>query len=332
MEISISELNSLCGVDCSVHLTDYANVFNRKYDSAISCSSLHDFHSEFVGKSPQSNIRFRGVGHSMHGRSLPFSEEKLISTSNMKIVKVLDEYTLEVDCGVQVGALNNFLNQYYCRLPVIHSGGHGGPSVAGYFLAGGIGDHSSIFGGFWSNVEEILWTDFSETNSQWYTQSDSRFWEISGSGGRLAGFLEKLRIRFLSSSNAALQNMPTYFELSPKPHPLEEPVVWWTIFSSDLHRRKLLNMMRKIAPRLSPFLSLVPPRQIAIKKVSSYPDFLKCFEDSLFAFSIGGNLRGNRSKSAYQATLLIEDMCKRDSALLVPYSSSELSSQSFDQS
>ena len=206
MEISISELNSLCGVDCAMYLTDYANVFNRRYEPSISCSTVHDVHSEFFENSTQSKIRFRGIGHSMHGRSLPCSEEKLISTCNMNIVKVLDEYTLEVDCGVQVGALNDFLNQYYCRLPVIHSGGHGGPSVAGYFLAGGIGDQSSIFGGFWSNVEEILWTDFSEKKSCWYTQSDPRFWEISGSGGRLAGFLGTNRFVI---SHASLQKIPT---------------------------------------------------------------------------------------------------------------------------
>ena len=331
MEISISELNSLCGVDSAIHLADYANVFNRKHDSAILCPSVHDFRSKFFRTPTQLNFRFRGIGHSMHGRSLPFPEQKLISTSNMNNVKVLDEYTLEVDCGVQVGALNSFLNQYYCRLPVIHSGGHGGPSVAGYFLAGGIGDHSSNFGGFWSNVEEILWTDFSEKKSQWYTQLDSRFWEISGSGGRLAGFLEKLRIRFLSSSHASLQNMPTCFEVLSKHHPIEEPVVWWTIFCSSLYRRQLINLMRTLAPRLTPFVSLVPPRQITIKKVNSYPDFLKCFEDSIFAVSIGGHLQGDRAKSAYQATLLIEEMCKRDSPLLVPYSSSELSLQSFDE-
>lgn len=331
MEISISELNSLCGVDSAIHLADYANVFNRKYDSAILCPSVHDFRSKFFRTPTQLNFRFRGIGHSMHGRSLPFPEQKLISTCNMNNVKVLDESTLEVDCGVQVGALNTFLNQYYCRLPVIHSGGHGGPSVAGYFLAGGIGDHSPIFGGFWSNVEEILWRDFSEKKSCWYTQSDPRFWEISGSGGRLAGFLEKLRIRFLSSSYASLQNMPTCFEVIPKSHPIEEPVVWWTIFCSDPYRRQLINLMRTLAPSLTPFVSLVPPRQISIKKVNSYPDFLKCFDDPIFAVSIGGYLQGNRAKSAYQTTLLIEEMCKTASPVLVPYSSSEFSVQSFDQ-
>ena len=65
--------------------------------------------------------------------------------------------------------------------------------------------------------------------------------------------------------------------------------------------------------------------------MNSYPDFLKCFDGPIFAVSIGGYLQGNRVKSAYQTTSLIEEMCKTAAPVLVPYSSSELSVQSFDQ-
>ena len=117
----------------------------------------------------------------MHGRSLPSHDEHLVSTSNMNTVRVLDQCTLEVDCGVQIGGLNRVLNQHNCRLPVLHSGGHGGPSMAGYFLAGGIGEDSSMFGGFWSNVDEIFGLIYYQIN-RWYSQSDPEFWKISGSG------------------------------------------------------------------------------------------------------------------------------------------------------
>jgi len=239
---------------------------------------------------------------------------------------------LEVDCGVQIGRLNNLLNQHNCRLPVLHSGGHGGPSVAGYFLAGGIGEDSSIFGGFWSNVDEILWTDFSTYQSSWYSQLDSEFWKISGSGGRMYGFLEKLRIRFLTSPEGKVQNLPRCFDVIPLPHPLEDPIVWWTFFCSIHFERELMKSMRRLAAALIPFVSLVPPRKIHIKKTTAYPEFLNRFDESLCAFSIGGTLLGDRVNSAYRATSIVEDVCEQHSPFLVPYASSELSSQSFNRS
>ena len=329
MATSISDLNYWCGVECTTHLTDYANVFKREYHQSIFDAPLDLFHADFSHKLDCLKIRLRGIGHSMHGRSLPSRDESLVTTRNMNTVRVLDNCTLEVDCGVQIGGLNKFLNQYNCRLPVIHSGGHGGPSVAGYFLAGGIGEDSSMFGGFWSNVDEILWTDFSTNQSGWYSHSDSEFWKISGSGGRCRGFLEKLRIRCLTSPQPMVQNMPKYFDVSPLPHPVEDPIVWWTIFCSTHYERELMKSMRALAPALIPFVSLVPPRKIKIKKTKAYPEFLSRFDESLCAVSIGGTLLGDRLTSAYRATSVIENACEQQSPFLVPYSSSELSLQSF---
>ena len=330
MEISISSLNALCGVDCDTNLRDYANIFSQKYNHPIFASSLQQFHSAFSNKTISSRVRLRGIGHSMHGRSLPSGDETMVSTCNMKSVRVLDQFTLEVDCGVQIGALNAFLNQYNCRLPITHSGGYGGPSTAGYFLAGGIGEGSQEFGGFWSNVDEIFWTDLSTNQSCWYSQSDPEFWKISGSGGRSRGFLEKLRVRFLKSSQSMIQNMPRCFDVSPLPQPVEDPIVWWTIFCSTRCERALMKSMRALAPALIPFVSLVPPRKILIKKTKAYPEFLSRFDESLCAVSIGGTLLGDRLNSAYQATSIIEDACEQQSPFLVPYSSSELSLQSFN--
>ncbi|MAI33887.1 MAG: hypothetical protein CMM07_19735 [Rhodopirellula sp.] len=330
MGISISSLNALCGVDCDTKLSDYANIFSQKYSQQIFASSLQAFHGEFSHKPISPKLRLRGIGHSMHGRSLPTVDESLVSTCNMNSVRVLDQFTLEVECGVQIGRLNAFLNQYNCRLPIIHSGGYGGPSVAGYFLAGGIGEDSREFGGFWSNVDEILWTDYSTNESTWYSQTKPQFWHISGSGGQLDGFLEKLRIRFFISKESSIQTMPSAFKVSPQSHPFEEPIVWWTIFCATPYERQLMKSMRTLAPALIPFVSLVPPRKIAIKKTNVYPEFLSRFDESLCAVSIGGTLLGDRLNSAYRATSIIEDVCEQQSPFLVPYSSSELSLQSFN--
>ena len=202
--------------------------------------------------------------------------------------------------------------------------------MAGYFLAGGIGEDSSMFGGFWSNVDEIFWTDLLSNQSRWYSQSDPEFWKISGSGGRLRGFLEKLRVRFLTSAQSMDQNMPRHFDVSPLPQPVEDPIVWWTIFCSTHYERALMKSIRALAPALIQFVSLVPPRKILIKKTKAYPEFLSRFDESLCAVSIGGTLLGDRLKSAYQATSIIEDACEQQSPFLVPYSSSEMSLKSFN--
>ena len=331
MEISISRLNALCGVDFDTELSDYASIFRQKYSQPIFAPSLKAFHCEFSNKPTLPKLCFRGIGHSMHGRSLPKFDEKLVSTYNMNSVRILDRFTLEVDCGVQIGSLNAFLNRYNCRLPIIHSGGYGGPSAAGYFLAGGIGEDSQEFGGFWANVDEILWTDGFTNNSIWYSQSDQQYWNISGSGGQLDGFLEKLRIRFLTSEYSSIQAIPSTFNLISQSHPVEDPVIWWTIFCASHYEHQLIKLIRKLAVAMIPFVRLVPPRKISIKKINAYPEFLSRFDESLCAVSIGGTLLGDRLISAYQATSIVEDICEKQSPFLVLYASSELSAKSFNQ-
>ena len=332
MSVSIANLNSFCGVECATSLKDYANVFEKEYKSSIHDYSYDEFLSKFKTKLDSKKLCFRGAGHSMHGRSLPSSGEILVSTCNMNRVKILDHITLEVDCGVQIGSLNAFLNQYNCRLPIIHSGGSGGPSAAGFFLAGGFGIDSSIFGGFWSNVEEILWSDCLSVESNWYDQTDSKFWEISGSGGRISGFLEKLRLRFFVNDDSTKYCLPSNFVIYPQPHPFEIPTIWWTIFCPTSYERELRRIIRSFLPFLTEFVLLLAPRKILINQVNSYPNFLSCFDEPLYAISIGGQLLGDRSNSAYQVSLIIEDLCDKCHPFLVSYSSSEFSSSSFLQS
>ena len=332
MNTIISSLNSLCGSLDAEYLTDYTQIFQRKYVDPIFCSSLERFHLHQADNSRNSKICFRGTGHSMHGRSLPSPGEELIATCKMNNVTVLDAHTLEVDCGVQIGALNAYLNKFNCYLPVVPLGCFGGPSMAGYFLAGGIGEGSINHGGFWANVDEILWTDLSTHKKSRYTQSDSIFWEISGSGGSKYGFLEQLRIRFFSLHQSASNKLPVHFSTTLVPHSPNESTVWWTVFCEASFECTLMRMMRSLMPSLNDFVSLVPPRRLMIKKVSRYPDFLNSFEEPLYAISIGGHLIGERLESAHHATALIEEFCNQRPTHLIPYSSSELSLKSFLQS
>ena len=329
MKTSISSLNALCGVEDAVNLTDYAKIFHRTYSHPILSPSLEEFHLQSAVASGSRKIRFRATGHSMHGRSLPCPWEKLIATCMMNKVIRLDSSTLEVDCGVQICSLNSILNEFNCWLPVVPSCEAGGPSAAGYFLAGGIGEGSAVYGGFWENVEEVLWTDWTTNKSYWLTQADQQFWHISGSGGTKHGFLEKLRLKFLSLHDSVSQQLPSYFSVTLHPHPVEEPTVWWTIFCASAFERELMRRVRLLLPSLMEFVSLIPPRRLTIKKINRYPGFLNLFDQSLCALSIGGALRGERFASAYRATALIEEFCMHNGRDLVPYSSSELSLKSF---
>ena len=212
MNTSISSLNGLCGVEDAVNLTDYAKIFHRTYSHPILSPSLEEFHSQSAAASGSRKIRFRAIGHSMHGRSLPCPWEQSIATCMMNKVTRLDSSTLEVDCGVQICSLNSILNEFNCWLPVVPSCEAGGPSAAGYFLAGVVKALQSmvVFGKMLRKYSGRIGQQINHVGSP----ADQQFWHISGSGGTKHGFLEKLRLKFLSLHDSVSQQLPSCFSVA----------------------------------------------------------------------------------------------------------------------
>lgn len=100
-------------------------------------------------------IRFRGAGHSMNGSSLPAAGELLITTENLTRYSFDEDNSVRVGAGVLMWDLHTMLKTHGFDLLVCNDGGAPAPTVGGYIAAGGIGENTSLFGGFWESVLEI---------------------------------------------------------------------------------------------------------------------------------------------------------------------------------
>jgi hypothetical protein len=96
-------------------------------------------------------IRVRGKGHSANASSLPRNDELSLSTNGLRYFRRVSEQTIIAGAGSSLYEIRQWLDAYGYDLPVYNLGGMG-PSLGGYISAGGIGEGSALYGGFWENV------------------------------------------------------------------------------------------------------------------------------------------------------------------------------------
>ena len=108
-------------------------------------------------------IRIRGSGHSCSGISIPRKNEMLITTEKLNKYSFEKVGTINVECGIQIISLKQFLYNNGFNLPIYPYGidlfDNSSPTIGGFICAGGISPDSKEYGGFWENVLEITLTD-----------------------------------------------------------------------------------------------------------------------------------------------------------------------------
>ncbi len=150
-------------------------------------------------------IRVRGKGHSMNGSSLPKNGELYLVTDKLNKCWRVNDSIVEVEAGVSMQSIRNWLRHYGRDLPVINDGG-AGPSLGGYISAGGIGEGSWLYGGFWENVEEVTLVDGTGT-VKIIKKEDAAFKWLFGSAGQL-GIITKAKLKTIRFSKVPLRELP----------------------------------------------------------------------------------------------------------------------------
>jgi FAD/FMN-containing dehydrogenase len=173
-------------------------------------------------------IRIRANGHSMNGASVARTNELLISMRECRQFRFEEEGTITVGAGAAVWDVNATARQHGFRLLVYNDGGSAASSVGGYLSAGGFGEGSAYFGGFWETVEEIAMVA-GDGRILRLTPTDPDFRWMFGAMGQL-GIAYELKLRVLPCKKALRLYPAGVSGLVERSEPQWEPILWYTLF------------------------------------------------------------------------------------------------------
>jgi len=325
----IYKLNTTCGRRDKSVLKDYGGLLTCEFKGDIYIpASVQDCVDLLLDLPAENRLTYRGSGHSMHGRSIPGAKNQLLVTSSLNKIHFFKTGFVSVQAGVQVGVLQAFLNRLGWFLPVFPEAIQAGPTVAGYFLAGGFGSQSPQHGGFWDNVDTITCIFPGHSASTEIHRSNDMFWDLSGSGGLVNCFISELKLVIKPYDAISMYPLGLTTSLPTLQSDTSKPIIWFTLFVPLADQHILLRKYRQMLATLSVVLQLVSPRSVKIKYFTRYPSLLAEFSVDLLAFSIGGRLSEHSLNTAISACQII-----REIAISIPncvqYHSSELVLETF---
>jgi len=181
-----------------VCFTNYSQFFYSKLsdDYVFSPLSVDELRSVLLlARKSGFRVRVSGNFHSLNCSNIPSSDEILVSLRHFRCIHELASDVVRVDCGCDLSSLNSFLSSFNYELPVVN-GGTASPTVGGFICAGGIGKttdqevlgRSSLYGGFWENVREVVLMDgFGDLHV--FTPAHPYFRYLFGSRGQFGIFL-----------------------------------------------------------------------------------------------------------------------------------------------
>ena len=334
LEPSVETLNRSCLWSEDRLLLDYSGLKTHQQIGRIHTPDSLDSLTKILPLNPESiSFCVRGSGHSTHLHSIPLSHELLLSTMHLNKVLFLTEGSIRCQSGVQVGVLQQLLYSLGWKLPVIHSGDQIGPTIGGFFMAGGFGEDSIRYGGFWNNVTSICWLDLQNLIAHRYDHSSPEFWEICGSGGNSAGLIVDLDLKILPIESGCHYpsgydtRLPWNFGAASPNH-----VLWQTLFAPIGLHKSIMTTFRRHLNLFSEAWHKPRHRSMEIKNTNNkLPFFMRQLAGDLIAFSIGGELKPPYVRSARIMTdgftniIAMLDSC-------VPYESCELSAATLKSS
>lgn len=171
-------------------LDDYGD-FYRSADRFTSASptTLEEVQAALLyAREHRLAVRVRGHHHSMNGSALPQQGELLLYTSGLDYYRFGAD-TLTVGAGAVVFFADQLLRQRGLRLQLVNDGGHPTASAGGFVAAGGLGEDTWLYGGFWETVERIKAVTVDGEVLE-LTREDELFRWLFGSMGQLAVVVE----------------------------------------------------------------------------------------------------------------------------------------------
>jgi FAD/FMN-containing dehydrogenase len=243
-------------------------------------------------------IRTQGAAHSQNGTSLPQPFELLIHTTHLKRIVFRHMDRITVDAGLPIALVNQILEEHSSFFLPVTNGGGIGPTVGGYIAAGGISAQSSIYGGFWEQVQAVtLVTGFG--NIVHLKKSDPAFIWLFGSMGQL-GIITQAELAIMPSLTQPFQ-YPFNQTLSI-PYPSTDghywattsslkPLHWFNVFVTPDKQQKAVQHLHLLQKKYPLALHYFPLYQWTIAKFGRIPPLIFSPNQRFIAMGIWGQHR-----------------------------------------
>lgn len=173
-------------------------------------------------------LRFRGHGHSMNGSSLASEDERVMSSEALRSFAFEEKDTISVGGGALMWDVHTMLGKHGYQLLVANDGAAPAPSVGGFVAAGGIGENTGAFGGFWETVVEMTVVS-GKGEILTLRPEDDLFQWMFGSMGQLA-FVVKAKLRIYTANESAHPYPLGERGTIPRTRAIWDRYSWFTLF------------------------------------------------------------------------------------------------------
>jgi FAD/FMN-containing dehydrogenase len=252
-------------------------------------------------------IRTQGGSHSQNGSSLPQQSELLIHTNALNTIKLLSPNEILTGSGVPVAIINQYIADYDMKIPVFNDGQTSGPTVGGFISAGGVHPASSIYGGFWDQVNEI--TLVSGNGKIFHVRTgDSLFPWLFGSMGQF-GIITEAKLKTIStnfnvnekSKFKAGAQLRIDFKNNGGRYHLEsknaQSILWLVLFVAPDQLNEAMNDLSQLENKYGTAMQYAPLLQYMINTQSAPPLIFKN-KNSFYLITIWGNKINNAANLA----------------------------------
>lgn len=233
-------------------LTDYSFYYQSTENYSLYKVDFLDNLQQFITEAYDQNrpIRIRGNGHSMNGSSLPRQNEILLLSVCCDHFHFDKVGTITVGSGAAIWDVNSLLKKWGFGLYVYNDGGAPASSVGGYLSAGGIGEESSLYGGFWETVEHVVLVNGKgELIKSVY--GDGIFQWLFGSMGQL-GFIYEICLRIKPLNDQVQYPLGLTGKVTANKNSFNK-LAWYNLLTTGeyadeaIHRLTLLSQIYKHA-------------------------------------------------------------------------------------
>lgn len=312
-------------------LNDYSYFYqsSEKYEIA-GLRVLEDAQKVITAAYQQNKpVRIRGNGHSMNGSSLPKDDELLLLSTDCDHFRFEKAGTITVGSGVAIWDVNSFLKQYGYGLLVYNDGSAAASTVGGYLSAGGIGESSYRYGGFWETVEEVIFINGKgEIIRSIY--GDGIFEWLFGSMGQL-GYVYEVCLRIRSIESPMIYPHGISGKISAGKNEWNR-LAWYNLFTTQQHAAEAiqeLNTLCRIHKRAWANLPLYR-YNLNFKKFN--PPLIHPAQESLVALGIWGEPWNGANFDIETLRLLEADFAElvREKPYFRRYVQAEFTFENFD--
>lgn len=206
-------------------------------------------------------LRFRGHGHSMNGSSLASRDERVISSEALCKFAFEEKDTVTVGGGALMWDVHTMLAHHGYQLLVANDGAAPAPSVGGFVSAGGIGENTGAFGGFWETVTELTVVS-GKGEILTLRPEDDLFQWMFGSMGQLA-FVVEAKLRIYTKDETAHRYPLGQQGTIPRTLASWDRYSWFTLFvpfkKADEAMERLVALCKRHAHCWKPLSNYVYP-------------------------------------------------------------------------